>query len=311
MASSKKNINYINKNNVNLEEEITFKLRLGKNSDKNNVIFTRKAKLKEKFIDVVNKFKVSQCPVELRNFTHLALNSDNSLIDFDKNLYQNNIKNDDIICIPHIRENNNNGIENINYYDNNNLKKEEKDALSQWYDEYKANKLLMYFNLVMSLEKGQKPPDFNSTLNKEEFLDFVFDKESNLGLIVKEHEHKLIHCLINDNWKCSKCNNKYDKSESRYYCSLCDYNMCDQCRKLGNYEKKLLFPKNIIPPIILNYKFKNNPSHIHRLVYCRPIRSFLGSSTWGCNKCLKTYIREIWSFYCTLCNFDLCYDCAK
>ena len=30
-----------------------------------------------------------------------------------------------------------------------------------------------------------------------------------------------------------------------------------------------------------------------------------------CDKCDKTYVNKIWSFYCTICDYDLCLKCAK
>ena len=292
-----------NNNEVNLEEEITIIINLKDDNNSNSSPYTIKAKLKENFKDVLNKLKTKQTNFERNNYSQLIFNENKDLISEDKNLYENNIKDGEIINLMKISENNNNN--NIDK-----LEKEEKEIIEKWFNEYKANKALEYFAIILSLPDGQTPPNFKSMLKPEEFQDFIIEKDQNLGLEVKEHEHKLIYCLTSFNWICNKCNNNYDSSKPTYFCSLCDYNMCDNCRKEGKYEEKLSFPKIIIPPNeSIKLKFKTINDHEHKLAYCRHINRIIGPTYWECNRCHIHNEREIWSFYCTVCNLDFCIEC--
>lgn len=96
-----------------------------------------------------------------------------------------------------------------------------------WGKEYKDEKLLEYFAILLSLPEGQKAPNFKDLLKKEEIVDFIMKKDKEFALEVKEHEHKLIYCLTRFNWKCNVCKNDYDSNQPTFFCSLCDYNMCD------------------------------------------------------------------------------------
>ena len=48
-------------------------------------------------------------------------------------------------------------------------------------------------------------------------------------------------------WKCNECETDYDENNARYYCSICDYNMCDKCREDNWYDIIKPFPKGIVP----------------------------------------------------------------
>ena len=46
--------------------------------------------------------------------------------------------------------------------------------------------------------------------------------------------------------------------------------------------------------------------HVHPLAKCR-----LERETYTCNKCLKEYNGFIPSYYCSLCDYDLCESCGR
>ena len=68
----------------------------------------------------------------------------------------------------------------------------------------------------------------------------------NWQIILPIHSHYMT--LIkkvnsNFNWNCKFCNNSYSNNESFYYCSLCDYKLCQYCsNKLQNQDQ---FPQSI------------------------------------------------------------------
>ena len=70
------------------------------------------------------------------------------------------------------------------------------------------------------------------------------------------------------------------------------------------------FPEIIIPPDeTIKDKFKMSNEHEHKMAYCRHIRRIIGPTYWECNRCHIHKEKEIWSFYCTVCNLEFCLDC--
>ena len=49
--------------------------------------------------------------------------------------------------------------------------------------------------------------------------------------------------------------------------------------------------------------------HNHPLRYCYAIERQNYGTGWTCNKCSKSYSYDTPSFYCTICDFDLCQKC--
>ena len=143
------------------------------------------------------------------------------------------------------------------------------------------------------------------------FLDFIKQKERCGAITVNEHEHKLVYCITIFGWKCNLCKKEYDKKNARYYCSICDFNMCDECHSKGNYIKKKVFPDNVEPTnTSVTIQFIESKYHRHRLAYCRTSRSVIGYNGWICDNCRSDFKNEVWSFFCTNCDFDLCCSCA-
>ena len=160
------------------------------------------------------------------------------------------------------------------------------------------------------MPEGEEIPPFNSFMKKEDFKDIINEKLMTIGISVYEHPHKLVFCLTNYDWKCDVCKKNYRKTEPSHFCSLCDYNMCDKCRKEKNYDHSSTFPEIIIPPNENMNKFVESPLHHHRLAYARYTKTFINLASYDCSLCELRYESDIWPLYCTLCNFKLCYKCA-
>ena len=121
----------------------------------------------------------------------------------------------------------------------------------------------------------------------------------------------MVYCITRFNWKCNLCKKKYDSSNPRYYCSVCNFNLCNECHAKRKYTIKKAFPDNVQPsnPSVKE-DFLDTDYHEHRLVYCRSSRSVLQYSGWICDNCRDQYDNEEWSFLCTKCDFDLCCNCV-
>ena len=225
-----------------------------------------------------------------------------NLVNIDKSLLENNIKNNDYILFFQQKEGGN---------ENAPLDEHEIEQLKKWLEEYKANKLDRYYSIIKNIKDAKNIPPF-TLFNENEFIAFVLSKEREVGIKVREHRHTLVYSLTKFNWTCNNCKKNYNKNEGKYYCSLCDYSFCDKCRAKGYYNQKRSFPTNI-PPCNVKFsdKFLKTQYHEHNLSLCRTSRIVLGRTYWNCNVCKKGYDDDIWSFYCTKCDYDLCNNCAQ
>ena len=232
-------------------------------------------------------------------------------VDQEKSISELKLKNDQIlmvICGVKIDENE----QNVEIKQKYQLTLDEKSMLRKWMLEYKEKKLL---EKILKENKILRNIDNNESLDDidkfQTFKEFAKEKEKLSSIDVKEHSHKLVYCISILDWQCSICKNNYQKDDAKYYCSLCNYNMCDNCHSKGEYTKKKVFPEGIKPSNLnINNPIKKINHHPHNLIYCRSSRSIIGYNTWICDICNKEYKNDIWSFYCTLCDFDLCCGCA-
>ena len=129
------------------------------------------------------------------------------------------------------------------------------------------------------------------------------------GIKLDEHAHTLIYLINNRNWSCNICYASFNSNTAKYYCSICDYNVCNNCKDKRNKEKKnLSLNRNL-----KNYSegnFVNTKYHRHSLIYCNTSRNEI-ETVWNCDVCGIKYGAQSWSFYCTKCDYDVCYNCFK
>ena len=275
--------------------EITLKIFLSTGLD-----FSIKCKIEEKLSDVIDRFKKTN---NIEYDLNFAL-SGGKEIDIDKTILELNfIDNQAILFI--VQQNIDEDIKEVKKkYE---LKEDEIKQIKKWIIEYKYNHILNIDN------NGKLENIEDKKLEDSKKLEYIRKQEKRCFIIIKEHPHKLIYCISLLNWDCSLCKEKFKKEDAKYYCSLCDFNMCDKCHSKTNCTKKKAFPEGIIKPSNsnINNQFLDTKHHkLHKLFYCRTSRSVIGYSKWMCNNCNKTFKNDIWSFYCTQCDYDLCTKCA-
>ena len=139
---------------------------------------------------------------------------------------------------------------------------------------------------------------------REEFIE-------NIGIKVDAHNHNLVYMITNRNWICNLCKESYPNFIPTYYCTKCDFDVCRTCmNKLSDEFKFPLFFKgkkeNSFIKTIDDTKF-----HYHPLIYCITSRGSERKTNWICDKCLGHYDNSEWSFYCSICDYDLCFNCYK
>jgi hypothetical protein len=285
----------------------------------NKSIILVEGKLNEKFSEVFNRFKENQCPESLKKYNTYALH-ETILVEFDKTLAENNIKDGDPILFINTKtleplrktvekEKGKEKDKDKEKENDSELSEERKEIIGKFLKEFICKKYMEFLQKMLFLKEGEEEPKFSKKIDIDEFHEFLKEKLEELGIKPDEHEHKLIYCLTNFDWECNECKGKHKKNEGRYFCSECEYNMCDKCIENKDYYKMKPFPDNITPS---NKNVKDNKKksehHEHQLVYCRTKRTCL-SCGWICDVCKKDFKTDIWSFYCTICDFDVCCEC--
>ena len=144
---------------------------------------------------------------------------------------------------------------------------------------------------------------FNKAINNLKDISNWFQ----YGIKIENHLHLLVLMITKKDWECKLCLKSYDRMQSTYYCTFCNYNICINCKEKISDVKKYPFLKVEAP---LNNKIETINMievHKHPLIYSMNSRTTIPKKK--CNLCNQIYGNENWSFYCSLCDYDICYLC--
>lgn len=168
-------------------------------------------------------------------------------------------------------------IYNIEKYNNNSI-----ELLST-----KKINFLKYINIL------KRYKEIDNKINK---IDYKGINTTHLSYNFNSFYHP--HCLYNmvlnsEGWICDICEKTFEvKSNGRYRCHKCDFDICVNCRII---EEK-------------GYKFDNifvSRYHKHLLK-----EKTLRENDWICDACDIGYqMKTIKRYRCERCDFDICYNC--
>ena len=291
----KSNENNINQNIEGNDDKITIIFILKENQER----FTLRVNPDQKFSEVLSEFSqkhnniIQKTPIAIHNY---------DMVEKEKTLRENNIKNDDEILLINISDKKN----------KSNIEDDDREIYHFFLREYKAKKFGEYLiQLKKDIKEKKEIKKFELKVNTEELIKFLLvrSKIKQTGISIREHKHNVVCCITNYSWNCNQCGKNYNGDDEKFCCSLCDYNMCQECRKLKNYERRKTIKKDITPD---NSKYRSKylddeKLHEHKLIYCITSRFYFGPTFWKCDLCKKK--GNNWAFYCTICDFDLCVDC--
>ena len=143
----------------------------------------------------------------------------------------------------------------------------------------------------------------------------------NCLILINAHNHPLKLCYplerknYGNGWTCNKCFGNFTYEYPSFYCTFCDFDLCKKC--IGEYRLNEI---NIYENNFNNFSFiqvdpnnklqwqKYSPFHNHFLTYIQRNNNYF---SWICNNCKKVFQNKDCSFYCSLCDFDLCIDCLN
>ena len=283
---------------------------------KTNLIYSEKGKMNEKLINVIQRFEKGSCPSWMKNFLSNPTYKGQK-IDPQKTLYEIGIKDSEIIEFINTSNNKNNNnniiinnknIKNNNNNINNNLNNNINSNINNKNIQNQIN--IINKNLI---QNKVIIGDLNSIIELHNYNTPNFKNQIQPGIFInnnlKQHKHNLTFCITIFPWMCIICQRNYYGDNPRYYCSLCDFNICTFCKEDDNYNHPPEFNRLKPPELNVKQKFIENNLHEHKLVYLS--RRADNCSSWKCNICQEDYSYEIWSFYCTECDFDICANCIK
>ncbi len=110
-----------------------------------------------------------------------------------------------------------------------------------------------------------------------------------------EKGHKLFYSsysYFSGEYFCNKCLTKGKCKEGRWFCLMCEYDICPNCRTppvMGEGEAKMCDNQHYMTYSTMPYPY---------------------GSFYRCDRCRKAYPTEKGRWWCSICGFDICQKCA-
>ena len=158
-----------------------------------------------------------------------------------------------------------------------------------------------------------------NTLFKSVVQDYDLLSFFNKLIIINEHGHPLLFVFTPDrvkegnNWTCNICYANYEYNIPSFYCTLCDFDLCQNCLAKHKLNEIALYDnsdsKNKYSQQGSTNQFewqKKNPNHNHFLTL---IKKRNKQYSWKCNKCFQNFQNENSAYYCSLCDWYICQQC--
>jgi len=141
----------------------------------------------------------------------------------------------------------------------------------------------------------------------------------NLPVVIPYHnQHPLINCKTPGRleyskfWICDNCRNNYSYNVPTFYCTACDYDICQKCLLSLSAFMIVVYNYNQ-SNIYASQEFKNKSCYkpnIHNHPIVRIIREPTYSPiNFKCNLCFRDLQKNEEIYYCGLCNYCICTNC--
>ena len=176
------------------------------------------------------------------------------------------------------------------------------------------NKIQPIFNGFNQLQPGGIC-DFNMKCDNGFLISRI-----NSSIMIKFHQHPLYSCFspLRANstqfWTCNYCGSKYNYTVPSFYCTACDYDLCQKCLIQCQLYEIIMYDysKNEF----LNFTMTQNDGnynlsvHNHRLALIK-IEIYDPNNKYyiHCKACKGNIKNTDQFYYCSLCNFYLCEKC--
>ena len=169
---------------------------------------------------------------------------------------------------------------------------------------------------------------FNGMNNFNGQIEYNFKDNTNTllrridsSIMIPDHPHPLYSCFTpqrqrnNQSWACRKCRCNYTYNTPSYYCTACDFDLCQKCLlnyplyQIQMYDYSLKENFNVF----LNQNHSNYKKDIHDHIMALVQIENYNNDTYTIHCRVKRCdIRNTESFYyCSLCNFYVCQNCFR
>ena len=212
-----------------------------------------------------------------------------------------------------MEDNSNRNIEAMKTIFNNNINMNQNFYNNM--QNYQNNLYFNNFNQTWTNMQVQAPVNNINMNNMLNILSLI-----NFPVIVPYHsEHPLINCYTPGrtakykNWICDKCNTKYTFNVPSFYCTACDFDLCQKCLlSLGAYQI-VIYNYSTYALVNLIQEFRNTQNlnlkiHQHPMVFIQRERTH-STLDLKCNQCYKDFQIDEQFYYCSLCNYCFCGFC--
>ena len=192
------------------------------------------------------------------------------------------------------------------------------------------NQFINYMNSNSLFSENIQQTMNNFEQNKKKYIQTNFNNMTNilslinLPIIVPYHaEHPLINCKtpgrISEKynfWQCDSCKSQYSYNVPTFYCTACDFDICQKCiLSLGafwiiiyNYNLGNLSEAKIDEESSYTMKHLNKKIHHHPTIKIIREPSYYENKI-RCNLCLKEIQKDENFYFCSLCNYSVCINC--
>ena len=143
----------------------------------------------------------------------------------------------------------------------------------------------------------------------------------NLPIIVPCHsQHPLINCKTvgrirpGSFWRCNCCQTDYSYNVPTFYCTACDYDLCQKCLLSFYACQIVIYNYNLgniqATPQFSNINYYNQKVHQHSIMRILREPTYFENKL-RCNFCAKDIQMPEEFFYCSLCNYCICLNCYQ
>ena len=176
------------------------------------------------------------------------------------------------------------------------------------------NKIQGIFNGFNQLQPGGIC-DFNMKCDNGFLISRI-----NSSIMIKFHQHPLYSCFSplransSQFWTCNYCGSKYNYTVPSFYCTACDYDLCQKCLIQCQLYEIIMYDysKNEFLNVTMTQNEGNNnlSVHNHRLALIK-IEIYDPNNKYyiHCKACKGNIKNTDQFYYCSLCNFYLCEKC--
>ena len=169
---------------------------------------------------------------------------------------------------------------------------------------------------------------FNGMNNFNGQIDYNFKDNTNTllrridsSIMIPDHPHPLYSCFTPQRqrnsqfWTCGKCRCNYTYNTPSYYCTACDFDLCQKCLlnyplyQIQMYDYSLKENFNVF----LNQNHSNYKKDIHDHIMALVQIENYNNDTYTIHcRVRRCDIRNTEPFYyCSLCNFYVCQNCFR